>query len=91
MVTMAMQFAGAILSDPLLLYPGVADKRNLQPFYDIVSDYIRREGSYCFVMFSLNHVRPFAAGDVRIGDLGRYVRVEAVRLRFRPRSRRKAP
>lgn len=30
-------FAGDFYRDPLLMYPGVADKKNLQPFYGMLS------------------------------------------------------
>lgn len=36
-------FAGDIIKNPLLLIPGVADRWNLQPFYDILNDAIRKD------------------------------------------------
>jgi hypothetical protein len=34
-------FAGDVVKNPLLLYPGVADMENLQEFYDVVNDAVR--------------------------------------------------
>jgi endoglycosylceramidase len=44
-------FAGAVWDDPLLLIPGVADRANLQPFYDIVGASIAENDPSMTVLF----------------------------------------
>lgn len=43
--------AGDIYRDPFLMYPGVADRKNLQPFYDGISPYIRNNDSDRLIFF----------------------------------------
>jgi len=44
-------FAGNYFKDPLLMYPGHADKERLQPFYDYVSPTIRQADPERLIMF----------------------------------------
>eukprot|EP01006_Ploeotia_vitrea_P017907 TRINITY_DN49147_c0_g1_i1.p1 TRINITY_DN49147_c0_g1~~TRINITY_DN49147_c0_g1_i1.p1 ORF type:complete len:506 (-),score=47.68 TRINITY_DN49147_c0_g1_i1:40-1557(-) len=44
-------FAGYFYDNPLLMYPGVADKENLQPFYDKLEPYIHSEDPDRLIFF----------------------------------------
>ncbi|XP_004343119.1 endoglycoceramidase [Capsaspora owczarzaki ATCC 30864] len=44
-------FAGNLYKDPELMVPGVADRRNLQPFYDNLNSVIRAQDPDCLIWF----------------------------------------
>jgi hypothetical protein len=61
-------FAGAVLLDPLLMLPEQADLHNLQPFYDIVSPYVRNTDPDRLVFFeSVTWADIFENGEFGIG------------------------
>jgi endoglycosylceramidase len=44
-------WAGDVISDPLLLIPGVADRKNLAPMYDNINTAIRKVDSNHLIFF----------------------------------------
>lgn len=47
-------WCGDVYADPTLLVPGVADRRNLQPAYDVINAEIRKHDQDRIILFEVN-------------------------------------
>ena len=47
-------WCGDVYVDPTLLVPGVADRRNLQPAYDVINAEIRKHDQDRIILFEVN-------------------------------------